>query len=90
MADAVVRKTGEEYLYPYIEKYVDQILTVSETSLKQAVKLACIYGKLTLEGAAVLPLAAILEGKTQPGSDTVLICSGGNIDQKVLLDCLNA
>ena len=90
MADAVVRKTGEEYLYPYIEKYVDQILTVSEDSLKQAVKLACIYGKLTLEGAAVLPLAAILEGKTQPGSDTVLICSGGNIDQKVLLDCLNA
>ena len=37
-----------------------------------------------------VPLAAILEGKTQPGSDTVLICSGGNIDQKVLLDCLNA
>lgn len=90
MADAVVRKTGEEYLYPYIEQYVDEIHTVSEETLKRAVKLACVYGKLTLEGAAVLPLAAILERKCRPGADTVLICSGGNIDQGVLDSCLNA
>ena len=89
MADAVVRKTGEEYLFPYIEKYVDRILTVSEESLKKAVKIACLYGKLTLEGAAVLPLAALLERKMQLDNNTVLICSGGNIDSNVLLECLN-
>lgn len=90
LADAVVRRTGEEYLYPYIEQYVDEIHTVSEETLKKAVKLGCLYGKLTLEGAAALPLAAVLEGKCQVGPGTVLICSGGNIDQKVLDLCLQS
>lgn len=88
LADAVVRKTGEEYLYPYIEQYVEEILTVTEESLKKAVRMACLYGKLTLEGAAALPLAAILEGSAHAGEGTVLICSGGNIDPSVLETCL--
>ena len=90
MADAVVRKTGEEYLFPYIEKYVDDIVTVTERGIQEAVKMACIYGKLTLEGSGALPLAAILEKKCPNEPGTVLICSGGNIDQPVLDTCLKA
>ncbi|MCI8399359.1 MAG: threonine/serine dehydratase [Oscillibacter sp.] len=90
IADACVRKTGEEYLFPYIEANVDDIVTVTEDSIRQAVKTACLYGKLTLEGAAAMPLASLLEGKCQPCANTVLICSGGNIDQTVLEDCLKA
>lgn len=90
MADACVRTGGEEYLYPYIEKYVDEIVTVTEEGIRRAVKTACLYGKLTLEGAGALALASVLEGKVQPTSHTVLICSGGNIDQTVLEDCLRA
>ena len=88
MADAVVRKTGEPYLYPYIEKYVDEIVTVSEEQLRAAVKTASLYAKLTLEGAAALALAAIMSGKCAPTEHTVLLCSGGNIDGSVLLSCL--
>ena len=87
-ADAVVRKTGEEYLYPYIEKYVDEIVTVTEENLRKAVKIGCMYGKLTLEGAAALPIAALLEGKATVDRKTVLLCTGGNIDQKILETCL--
>lgn len=90
MADAVVRKTGEDYLFPYVEQYVDDIVTVTEDSLKKAVKMACLYGKLTLEGAGVLALASLLEGKCKATDHTVLICSGGNIDQKLLEECLQA
>ena len=90
IADACVRKTGEEYLYPYIEKYVDDIVAVKEESIKQAVKVACLYGKLTLEGAAALPLAAVSQGKCPVMDKTVLICSGSNIDQPVLEACLQA
>ena len=54
----------------------------------RAVKLGCLYGKMTLEGAAAMPLAALLEGKCQRTDNTVLICSGGNIDQSLLEKCL--
>ena len=83
-----MRKTGEEYLYPYIEKYVDEIVTVTEENLRKAVKIGCMYGKLTLEGAAALPIAALLEGKATVDRKTVLLCTGGNIDQKILETCL--
>lgn len=89
IADAVVRKTGEPYLFPYIEQYVDELCTVSEQSIKQAVKTAAIYGKVTLEGAGAMPLAAVLEGKCKLTDGTVLVCSGGNIDQDTFLQCLN-
>lgn len=88
IADAVVRKTGEPYLYPYIEEYVDDIVTVSEDELRKAIKLACLYAKLTLEGAASLALAAVTSGKCALTEKTVLLCSGGNIDGSVLLSCL--
>lgn len=88
IADAVLRKTGEEYLFPYIEQYVDEIVTVTEENMMKAVKLGCLYGKLTLEGAAAMPLASLLEGKCIRTDNTVLVCSGGNIDQKLLESCL--
>ena len=88
IADAVVRKTGEPYLYPYIEEYVDDIVTVSEDELRKAIKLACLYAKLTLEGAASLALAAVTSGKCALTEQAVLLCSGGNIDGSVLLSCL--
>lgn len=90
IADAVIRKTGEPYLFPYIEKYVDEIYTVKEESIKKAVRLALLYGKLTLEGSGALPLAAAMEEKLNLNKKTVLVCSGGNIDQAVLQQCLDS
>ena len=88
MADAVVRKTGEPFLYPYLETYVDEIVTVSEASIAAAIQDAALYAKLTLEGAGALPLAAVKEGVIQNDLCTVLICSGGNIDRESLKNVL--
>lgn len=89
IADAVVRRCGEEYLFPYIEEYVDEIITVTEDSIKEAIKAAAVYGKVTLEGAGAMPLAAVLEDKALLQKKTVLICSGGNIDVNLFKDCIN-
>lgn len=89
IADAVVRKTGEEYLFPYIEKYVDDIYTVKEESIRKAIKVSMLYGKLVLEGSGALPLASVFEEQIDMHKKTVLICSGGNIDTSVIMDCLN-
>lgn len=90
MADAVVRKTGEPFLFPYIEKYVDDIVTVQEDSIKIAVKWSALYAKLVLEGAGALPLAAVLEHQIDISMVTALVCSGGNIDLNTLLGALNS
>lgn len=89
IADAVVRRCGEEYLFPYIEEYVDEIITVTEDSIKEAIKAAAVYGKVTLEGAGAMPLAAVLEDKALLQKKTVLICSGGNIDVNLFKVCIN-
>ena len=67
---------------------VTPTVTVSEDELRKAIKLACLYAKLTLEGAASLALAAVTSGKCALTEQTVLLCSGGNIDGSVLLSCL--
>lgn len=89
IADAVVRKCGEEYLFPYIEKYVDEIRTVKEESMMDAIKTASVYGKVVLEAAGAMPLAAVLEDKSLLQKKTVLVCSGGNIDVDLFKDCIN-
>ena len=89
IADAVVRKTGEPFLFPYIESNVDEILTVQEHSIQSAIKTAALYGKLILEGAGALPLAAVLEHQINLDLETVLICSGGNLDESVLRSALS-
>lgn len=88
IADAVVRRCGEEYLFPYIEEYVDDIITVSEESMKDAIKAASVYGKVTLEAAGAMPLAAVMENKDLLKKKTVLICSGGNIDVSLFQECI--
>jgi len=87
IADAVLKKSVEDYLYPYVEKYVDDIVTVEEQSIVEGIKAAALYGKLVLEGAGALGIAAVLEGKADIGKKTVIVCSGGNIDAQILKKC---
>lgn len=88
IADAVLTRTVEDYLYPYVEQYVDTIVTVQEQSIMAAVKVAALDGKLVLEGAGALGLAAILEDQVDLSLKSAIICSGSNIDGSVLQKCL--
>lgn len=89
IADAVVRKTAEEYLFPYIEKYVDDILVVKEDTISEAIRIQLLYGRLLAEGAGALALAAALEGQLNLDKKTVFVASGSNIDESILKNCLN-
>ncbi len=88
IADAIVTGTPWPYLFGYMQQCVDEMITVSDDTIMKAIKLLSLYGKLTVEGAGAIPLAAILEGKVERTDNTVLICSGGNIDQKLFERCL--
>jgi threonine dehydratase len=81
IADGIALKTVGERTYPLIERYVDDLVTVEEEEIAEAILILMERAKLIVEGAGAVPLAALLAGRV-PATDgpTVLVLSGGNID----------
>ena len=74
-----------------LRRMVDDIVTVSEEELEEAVTRAWLGLKLALEPTAALPLAAYLSGKLpDAGQGPVgLLLSGGNFDPAVVARLLS-
>lgn len=67
--------------FPIILEYVDNIITVSETSIMDAMRLIWERMKLLVEPSAAVPLAALMEKRDEfPGEKIGIILSGGNAD----------
>ncbi|MBR3347437.1 MAG: threonine ammonia-lyase, partial [Solobacterium sp.] len=80
-ADGIAVKNPGEMTYEIIEKYVDDIVTVSEDETAAAILALIEKQKLIAEGAGAVPVAAALFGKLPiEGKKTVCLVSGGNID----------
>jgi threonine dehydratase len=64
------------------QQAVDEIVTVREEEIVEAMKLLMTRAKLYVEGAGAAATAALLAGKvrTPAGTSVVAIVSGGNID----------
>jgi threonine dehydratase len=74
---------------PVVKSLVNDVLTVSETSLERAVSMYASLAKTVAEGAGAAPLAALLEYPDRfKGRKVVLILSGGNIDPRMLSSVL--
>jgi threonine dehydratase len=84
IADGIaVRQVGATPL-ELVKKYVDEIVTVSEGEIANAVLLLLEIEKTVAEGAAAVPLAALVNRKVSlPGKNVGLIVSGGNIDMNL-------
>ncbi len=64
-----------------IQNYVDQIITVKEKSILQALELILTRMKIVVEPSAVVPVAALLENKAMVKNKRIgVIISGGNLD----------
>jgi len=85
IADGIaVRKVGETALN-LVEKHVDEIVTVTEGEIANAVLLLLEIEKTVAEGAAAAPLAALINKKVNLiGKNVALIVSGGNIDVNLI------
>ena len=80
-----VRRAGELTL-PLVMKYVDDIVTVDEEELANAILLLLEREKTVAEGAGAAPLAALVQGKLPQltGKKVAVLVSGGNIDVTLL------
>ena len=85
IADGIaVRAVGDMPL-ALVEKYVDDIVTVNEGEIANAVLLLLEIEKTVAEGAAAVSLAALMNNKTALTDCNVgLVISGGNIDMNLI------
>jgi len=85
IADGIaVRRAGERTL-PLVQKYVDDIVTVEEEEIANAILLLLEREKTLAEGAGAAAMAAVLNRKVRFDAKrvAVLVC-GGNIDVTLL------
>ena len=85
IADGIaVRRAGDRTL-PLVQKYVDDIVTVEEEEIANAILLLLEREKTLAEGAGAAALAAVLNRKlpVEKKKVAVLVC-GGNIDVTLL------
>ena len=84
IADGLLTSLGE-INFAIIRQHVDQIITVSEESIIEAMRLIWERMKLIVEPSAAVPLAVLLENREKFINQRVgIILSGGNVDLKNL------
>jgi threonine dehydratase len=80
-----VSQTGR-LTYPYLQKYLDDLVLVGERDLAQAILVLLENKRVLSEGAGAAPAAAFLGplAGSDLGQRVVLVISGGNIDTPLL------
>ena len=85
IADGIAARRVGETPFALVKEFVDEIVTVNEGEIANAVLLLLEIEKTVAEGAAAVPLAALMNKKIAlAGKNIGLIVSGGNIDMNLI------
>ena len=85
IADGIAVKKPGENTYELCQKYVDEIVTVSDDEISAAILALMEQHKLVTEGAGAVSVAAAMFSKVDlKGKKAVCVLSGGNIDVTIL------
>jgi threonine dehydratase len=86
LADGIAVKTPGEITRPLVERWVDELVTVTEAEIAAAMVMLINRSKLVVEGAGAVGLAAVLSGAVKPSArgTTAVVVSGGNVDPATL------
>ena len=90
IADGTRTPSLGKVTFPLVLEYVDDMQTVSESAIMDAVKFLFYRMKLVVEPSGALGLAALLSGVVKPEGRVGIILSGGNIDGATMKKILDA
>jgi threonine dehydratase len=85
MADGIAVGCPGEVPFHAIQKYVDDMVTVSEESLSTALLMLLERAKLLVEPAGAAAVAALLDHPDGYETPVVAVLSGGNVDPLLLM-----
>ena len=76
-----VKRVGEK-TFEVVRRYVDEIVTLPDEKMFEAMIWVMSHLKLVVEGAAAAPVAALLNGlvKAPQGAKVAAVLSGGNVN----------
>ena len=80
IADGIAVKKLGELTFELCSRYLDEIVTVDDDEIAQAILFLMERGKMVAEGAGAAPVAAIMNRKFDVSGKVAAVISGGNID----------
>lgn len=84
MADGIAVKHPSALTTAHIDALVDDVITVTEEEISQAVVLLLERAKAVVEPAGAVGVAALLAGRVAGSGPAVAVLSGGNVDPLLL------
>jgi threonine dehydratase len=85
VADGIAVKRPGDLTFPYIQRYVDDIVLVNEDEIKNGILFMLERCKMATEGAGAAGVAALLAAKINVSSPNIaVVVSGGNLDPLLL------
>jgi threonine dehydratase len=88
IADGIAVKVPSEFTMPLLENLLDDLVTVTDEEISEAIVLVLERMKLVVEGAGAVGVAALLSGKAGGSGVAVPVLSGGNIDATMLISVM--
>ena len=90
ICDGIAVKRPGDYTLPLVDRYVDEVVTVSDDEVAEAMVLLLERAKLVVEGAGAVAVAALMQGRVKAPADgeVCAILSGGNVDASLLSECI--
>ena len=90
ICDGIAVKRPGDFTLPLVERYVHEVVTVSDDEVAEAMVLLLERSKLVVEGAGAAAVAALMHGRVKPPVEgtTCAVLSGGNVDASLLSECI--
>jgi threonine dehydratase len=90
ICDGIAVKEPGELTLPLVERWIDEVVTVSDDQVAEAMVLLLERSKLVVEGAGAVAVAALMQGKVDVPTDgpVCAVLSGGNVDASLLAECI--
>jgi len=88
IADGIAVKHPGELTSSILERVLDDIVSVTDEEISEAIVLLLERTKLVVEGAGAVGVAALVAGKAGGTGTVVPVLSGGNIDATLLISVM--
>jgi threonine dehydratase len=88
IADGIAVKVPSELTMPLLEDLLDDMVSVTDEEISEAIVLLLERAKLVVEGAGAVGVAALLAGRAGGSGLAIPIISGGNIDPTMLISVM--